>query len=145
MGAAPDSKALVERLTELEREREIIEARLKITEKKTPYLMHPNAPAAYRKLVESLHSALKEDDPTHREALRLLRELIDAVLIGQGDPCTPEKVSERESPMFILIKGNLEVLLDNRLRTIGTSRHQWKRTLSSLAGLGDDHASGLTD
>lgn len=122
MEAAPDSKALVQRLTELEREREAIEAQLKIAEKETHYLMHPNAPAAYRKTVESLHAALKEEDPNHREELRLLRELIDTVLIGQGDPNTPEKVGERRSPMFILVKGNLEVLSDKQLSaTTGTS------------------------
>jgi hypothetical protein len=75
--AAPTSRALVDRLAELETRRDVIAAKLTAVPSAVP-LLRPDLGAVYRRKVANLSLALGQPE-TATEATELLRGLIDEV------------------------------------------------------------------
>jgi site-specific DNA recombinase len=83
------SRALKERLAELERERDVAE--LAIAELSPPPLeIHPNAAESYRQKVQNLKAAIDTANPDNRaDGMRGIRELVEKIVIRPTAPTRP--------------------------------------------------------
>lgn len=104
--AGGDPRALAARLNELEAER------TNLTRESAPagdvVSLHPKAAALYAETVRNLHSVLSAGRETSRQAIDLVRELIDKII------ATPD---EGGGPMNLELVGNLAALLVKRSET----------------------------
>jgi hypothetical protein len=86
-GASP--KEMAPRLNDLSAQRELLEARLALARTSIVEL-HPQAAERYRQKVVDIHIALAKGDAAAREAVTLVRELIDRIVVhptAPGAPC----------------------------------------------------------
>ena len=97
-----DRKTLGRQLVELEAEQERIEAELAAGLDPSPIALHPQAAERYRAKVAQIHEALTKGDSASLEAITILRDLIDHILV------TP---TERPAPVELRVVGNLAALL----------------------------------
>ncbi len=80
------SRALKERLAELEARREELERAIAEVAP-PPVELHPNAAESYRKRVRDLKAAIQAADPDNRaEAIRGIRELVEKIVIHPSGP-----------------------------------------------------------
>jgi site-specific DNA recombinase len=117
---ADSPRALALRLRDLERELDDVDRRLANLEAEMPVLA-PNFVDGYRRLVENLQPALREENQEDWKKITLLRSLIKTILVFQGDPKRPETAPERGAGLRLILKGNLAVLLDGKLEADGTT------------------------
>ena len=97
-----DRKTLGRQLAELEAEQDRINAELDSGRESTPVAIHPQASERYRAKVARIHEALTKGDAASREAIAILRDLIDHIKV------TP---TERPAPVELRVVGNLAALL----------------------------------
>lgn len=97
-----DRKAISRQLRELEAEQDRLEAELAIAPSADAVAVHPQAAERYRAKVAQIHAALKTGDKAGHEAIRLLRELIDHIVVTP----TPKPRS-----VGLQVVGNLAALL----------------------------------
>lgn len=90
------------KLMEFEAEQDRLEAELAVSPHAGPVAVHPQAAERYRSKVAQIHEALKQGDGAAREAIALLRELIDHIVI------TP---TPRPEPVGLQVVGNLAAFL----------------------------------
>jgi len=102
MDRAIDTKVAGRKLMELEAEQERLEAELAQSPASDVIAVHPQASERYRSKVAEIHDALKQGDGAAREAINLLRELIDHIVV------TP---TQRPEPVGLQVVGNLAALL----------------------------------
>ena len=102
MDGHPDRKTLGRQLGELESEQDRINAELAAGADASPVVLHPQAAQRYRDKVAQIHEALTKGNSASREAIAILRELIDHILV------TP---TERPAPVELRVVGNLAALL----------------------------------
>ncbi|MEQ1714377.1 MAG: recombinase family protein, partial [Hyphomicrobium sp.] len=102
MDGHSDRKTLGRQLAELEAEQDRINAELAAGSDASPVALHPHAADRYRSKVAQIHEALTKGDAASREAITILRELIDHILV------TP---TERPAPVELRVVGNLAALL----------------------------------
>ncbi len=102
MDGNPDRKTLGRQLGELEAEQDRINAELAAGSDASPVALHPQAAERYRGKVAQIHEALTKGDAASREAITILRDLIDHILV------TP---TERPAPVELRVVGNLAALL----------------------------------
>ena len=104
-----DRKAIVQQIVELQTEQKRIEAELAEGDNTSPVSLHPNAADRYRAKVALIHEALTKGDAASLEAITILRDLIDHIVV------TP---TERPAPVELRVVGNLAALLvENTPRT----------------------------
>ncbi len=97
-----DPKLLANRLNALGAERHALIAMSPIEHTKDAIALHPNVAERYRQKVADAHEALRRGDEAGREAISLVRELIQSISVtptGPGEPITLE------------LSGNLAALL----------------------------------
>jgi hypothetical protein len=97
-----DPKELVPRLNALVSEREALRLRCPPSEMTAAITLHPNAAERYRQKVATVHEALRTGDAASREAVSLVRELIESISVTPTDPGEPTKLE---------LSGNLAALL----------------------------------
>jgi hypothetical protein len=98
------SRALKERLADLERERDVAEEAIAAISP-PPLEVHPNAAKSYRKKVQNIKAAIDTADPDNRaDAIRGIRELVEKIVIR---PTAPYKAVDIE------IHGTFAALLRN--------------------------------
>ena len=102
MDGNPDRKTLGRQLGELEAEQDRINAELAAGSDASPVALHPQAAERYRGKVAQIHEALTKGDAASHEAITILRDLIDHILV------TP---TERPAPVELRVVGNLAALL----------------------------------
>jgi site-specific DNA recombinase len=102
MDGNPDRKTLGRQLGQLEAEQDRINAELAAGSDASPVALHPQAAERYRGKVAEIHEALTKGDAASREAITILRDLIDHILV------TP---TERPAPVDLRVVGNLAALL----------------------------------
>lgn len=102
MDGHPDRRTLGRQLAELEAEQDRINAELAAGSDTSPVALHPQAAERYRGKVAQIHEALTKGDAASRDAITILRELIDHILV------TP---TERPAPVELRVVGNLAALL----------------------------------
>jgi len=97
-----DRKVISQQLRELELEAEQdrLEAELAVAPSADTVAVHPQAAERYRAKVAQIHAALKTGDKAGHDAIRLLRELIDHIVVTP----TPR-------PVGLQVVGNLAALL----------------------------------
>ncbi|WP_270937843.1 recombinase family protein [Falsiroseomonas oryzae] len=94
--------AMATELREVERRRETLQAEIAAAGVPEPVpVLHPNLPALYRRKVEALEEALK-DEMTALLAAEALRSLIDAILVHPG---------ERRGEVSLSLRGDLAAFL----------------------------------
>src|SRR5581483_376895 len=86
-----DPRALALRLNELEAERRALLAQMPGKETDT-IALHPNAAERYRQKVADVHAALTKGDEASREAITLVRELIERITVEPTPPDQPPKL-----------------------------------------------------
>jgi site-specific DNA recombinase len=97
-----DTKALVGRLNKLVAERVSLQALLPQEHAHDAITLHPQAAERYREKVADVHAALKTGDAAGREAISLVRKLIETISVTPTDPGEPAKLE---------LSGNLAALL----------------------------------
>lgn len=97
-----DPRTIKQQMLELEAEQDRINAELAAGSDASPVALHPQAAERYRSKVAQIHEALTKGDAASREAITILRELIDHILV------TP---TERPAPVGLRVVGNLAALL----------------------------------
>ncbi len=97
-----DPKALVPRLNQLEAERQAVLSLLPMDHTSDVLALHPSAAERYRQKVAGVHEALKSGDEAGREAISLVRELIERISVTSAEPGEPVKLE---------LVGNLAALL----------------------------------
>jgi DNA invertase Pin-like site-specific DNA recombinase len=102
MDGHSDRRTLGRQLAELEAEQDRIEAELSAGSDASPVALHPQAAERYRAKVAQIHEALTKGDAASLEAIMILRDLIDHILV------TP---TERPAPVELRVVGNLAALL----------------------------------
>ena len=105
-----DAKAIGRKLVELEAEQDRLEAELAKAPDADAIAVHPGAAERYRKKVAEIHEALKKGEGAAREAIQLLRDLVDHIVV------TP---TERPAPVGLQVIGNLAALLVDAPAGIG--------------------------
>jgi hypothetical protein len=100
-----DPRSLALRINELEAERRAIEARLPSREADKVLALHPKTAERYKQRVTDIHTALSKGDKAAREAVELVRELIDRIVV------TPTDDGE---PMKLELVGNVAALLEEQ-------------------------------
>jgi hypothetical protein len=94
--------AMAAELREVERRRETLQAEIAAAGAPEPVpVLHPNLPALYRRKVEALEEALK-NEATALLAAEALRSLIDAILVHPG---------ERRGEVSLSLRGDLAAFL----------------------------------
>jgi site-specific DNA recombinase len=96
-----DPRALALRLNELEAERRALLAQMPGRENDA-IALHPNAAERYRQKVADVHAALTKGDGASREAITLVRELIERITVEPTPPDQPPKLE---------LLGNLAALM----------------------------------
>ena len=102
MAGNADAKSIGRKLIELEAEQERLEAELAQSPDADGIAIHPTASERYRVKVAEIHEALTKGDSAAREAIQLLRGLIDHIVV------TP---TVRPAPIGLQVVGNLAALL----------------------------------
>ena len=97
-----DSKVLASRLNALESERQSLSGMLAVDHPEGAVALHPAAAERYRQKIADVHNALRTGDAAGREAISLVRELIETILV------TPTRAGE---PTRLQLSGNLAALL----------------------------------
>ncbi len=97
-----DPRTIKQQMLELEAEQDRINAELADGSDVSPVALYPQAAERYRGKVAQIHEALTKGDAASREAITILRELIDHILV------TP---TERPAPVELRVVGNLAALL----------------------------------
>lgn len=100
--AGGDPRALSQRLNDLEAERRTVAARLPAADGSDVLTLHPHAADRYRAKVADIHAALSKGDAAAREAVALVRELIDRIVVTPG---------AGGGPMQLELVGNVAALL----------------------------------
>jgi hypothetical protein len=93
------------RINELETERRAIETRLPLPDPQQVLAIHPKTAQLYERRVAEIHRALTKGDEAAREAVELVRELIDRIVV------TPTDDGE---PMKLELVGNVAALLEEQ-------------------------------
>ncbi len=102
--AGGDPRSLAARINELEAERRAIEARLPSRDAEV-LALHPATAERYKQRVADMHVALSKGDEAGREAVELVRELIDRIVVTPGDDGEPMKLE---------LVGNVAALLEEQ-------------------------------
>ena len=102
MAGNADAKAIGRKLVELEAEQDRLAAELARTPDAEAIAVHQSAAERYWKKVAEIHEALKKGEGAAREAIQLLRDLVDHIVV------TP---TERPAPVGLQVVGNLAALL----------------------------------
>ncbi len=76
---APNGRQLAQRLVELEAQEDVLRAKLSRQKAADVVILHPQAAARYKAKVEHIRTALSRGDAAAREAVTLVRELIDHI------------------------------------------------------------------
>lgn len=97
-----DPKASGKRFNELVAEQREIERALAEAEKPDAVELHPQAAHRYRAKVADIHAAIRSGDSAAYEAIAIVRDLIDHILV---------KPTSRPDPVGLEVVGNLAVLL----------------------------------
>jgi len=97
------SKALTQRLSTLEGEREAILAATPAPIDDNVLSLHPTAAKRYAEQVAAIAEALKRGDEAAQEAIELVRKLIDAITVTPTDD---------GGPMQLEVSGNLAAMLE---------------------------------
>jgi len=105
-----DPRWLALRINELEAERRAIEARLPSRDGDEVLTLHPKTAERYKQRVADIHAALSKGDKAARDAVELVRELIDRIVV------TPTDEGE---PMKLGLVGNVAALLEEQPRNGG--------------------------
>ncbi|MBS0233475.1 MAG: recombinase family protein [Proteobacteria bacterium] len=100
--AGGDAKTLAAKLNELVVEKDTLERRLPAKSAAHVVALHPNAAKRYADTVAKIHAALARGDAAGREAVALVRELVNQVV------ATP---TPKREPMQLELVGNLAALL----------------------------------
>ncbi|KAB2913584.1 MAG: recombinase family protein [Hyphomicrobiaceae bacterium] len=108
--AGGDPRSLADRINELEAERRSIEGRLPSRGADEVFALHPRTAERYKERVAEIHRALSKGDEAAREAVELVRELIDRIVV------TPTDEGE---PMNLELVGNVAALLEERRPNAG--------------------------
>jgi site-specific DNA recombinase len=86
------SRALTERLADLERDRDLVEAAI-CEAVSPPIALHPDAAESYRERVKDLKAALNAADEENRTmAYEAIRELLEVVVIRPEGPYKPVEI-----------------------------------------------------
>jgi hypothetical protein len=101
MAGNADAKSIGRKLVELEADQERLETEL-AQAPDTEIAIHPTAAERYRAKVAEIHDALTKGESAAREAIQLLRCLIDHIVV------TP---TARPAPVGLQVVGNLAALL----------------------------------
>jgi site-specific DNA recombinase len=101
-----DPRTLAARINELEAERRVIEARLQNGGAINTLAFHPKIAERYRQKVVDIRGALSKGDEASREAVRLVRELIDRIVVTPTDSGDPMKVELVGNVAAILAEHN---------------------------------------
>ena len=119
------TRALKERLAELEAERTAIEADL-ATVTPSPMEFHPNVAENYRRKVADLKAALlAADDANRADAFRVIRELAERIVIHPRGPYRPVDIE---------IHGRLAALLQASAGTVAGTAPESRGVM--VAGVG---------
>lgn len=102
MAGNADAKSIGRKLVELEAEQERLEAELAQSPDADAIALHPTASERYRVKVAEIHEALTKGDSAAREAIQLLRGLIDHIVVAP---------TARPGPIGLQVVGNLATLL----------------------------------
>ena len=105
-----DPRSLALRINELEAERRAIEARLPSRDADEVLTLHPKTAERYKQRVADIHAALSKGGKAAREAVELVRELIDSIVVTPTDDCEPMKLE---------LVGNVAALLEEHPRNGG--------------------------
>jgi site-specific DNA recombinase len=97
-----DPRSLALRINALEAERRDIEAKLASGPSPDTLAYHPRIAERYRQKVADIHAALSKGDEAAREAVSLVRELIERIVVTPTGPGEPLKLE---------LIGNISVLL----------------------------------
>jgi len=97
-----DRKAIVQQIVDLQTEQKRLEAELAEGDNTAPVSLHPSASERYRAKVGQIHEALTKGDAASLEAITILRDLIDHIVV------TP---TDRPAPVELRVVGNLAALL----------------------------------
>ena len=108
--AGGDPRSLAMRINELEAERRAIETRLPSADPQQVLTIHPKTAQRYEQRVAEIHTALSKGDEAAREAVELVRELIDRIVV------TPTDDGE---PMKLELVGNVAALLEEQPSNTG--------------------------
>jgi hypothetical protein len=101
-----DLEASERRYLELGAEEQRIAQELADAERPDAIELHPEAAERYRAKVADIHVALKSSGAASREAIAIVRDLIDHILV------TP---TQRPDPVDLTVVGNLAALLSENL------------------------------
>ncbi len=107
---ACDPRSLAMRINELEAERRAIEIRLPSTDPQEVLAIHPKTAERYGRRVTEIHTALSKGDEATREAVELVRELIDRIVVMPTDD---------GEPMMLELVGNVATLLEEQPSNTG--------------------------
>lgn len=102
MDGSPDGKRLVRQLDELEVEQSRLNAEMAEVDDRSDVAIHPEAGKRYRAKVAQIHEALTKGDAASREAITILRDLIDYIEVRPTD---------RPAPVDLRVRGNLAALI----------------------------------
>ena len=105
-----DTKKLVPMFNQYVADRDALAAILQQGNNVDAVTLHPNAADRYREKVAKVHEALKTGDAAGREAISLIRELIEPIAVSPAGPGEPNK---RE------LSGNLTALLLKQNKSSG--------------------------
>lgn len=97
-----DPRALALRLNGLEAERRALLTQVPLGQEGDAIALHPNAAQRYRQKVADVHAALTKGDEASREAITLVRDLIERITVRPTPPDEPTKLE---------LVGNLAALL----------------------------------
>jgi site-specific DNA recombinase len=103
--AGGDPRSLAMRINELEAERHAIETRLPSADPQQVLAIHPKTGQRYEQRVAEIHTALSKGDEAAREAVELVRELIDRIVVVPTDDGEPMKLE---------LVGNVAALLEEQ-------------------------------
>ena len=95
-----DAKTIAAELNGLGDRKLTIEAELRRVPDDDPAILHPNAAESYRRKVADIHAALRRGDGASREAIALIRELVQVIVVR------PET-----TPIGLEVVGDLAALL----------------------------------
>jgi DNA invertase Pin-like site-specific DNA recombinase len=87
-----DPRALAQRLNDLEAERRALLPQIPSAKESDAIAVHPNAAERYRQKVADVHAALTKGDEASREAITLVRELIERITVEPTPPDEPPKL-----------------------------------------------------
>ena len=97
-----DTKKLVPMFNQYVADRDALHGTLQQSNTGDSVALHPNAADRYREKVAKVHEALQTGDAAGREAISLVRELIERIAVSPAGPGEPNKLE---------LSGNLAALL----------------------------------